>query len=393
MKFSVPTNWQQDLIQNLKKDYVDELYGKLQDDFIGGLRNPYSLPNVSKKRVKFYVREIHKKDLKFNYILNSICLGNLEWTRFGQKRLQYFLGWLIDIGIDSVTVAIPYILELIKKRYPFIKVTVSTVALVDSIEKAKYWEDLGADEITLSSISVNRNFLLLKKIRGAVKCQLRLIANECCLYNCPFIIYHGTSSSHAAQSQNFLKGFVFDYSILACNYRKIKNPLEFIRSPWIRPEDVRYYEEIGINKIKLVDRTMPTESILRIVNAYVNRRYDGNLMDLFPGITKSIMFAKPHLFHKFKYFCHPFLINIFKFAKIKELIFPDIYIDNRGLDNFIQYFLSRDCSRISCIECGYCQEIANKVIRINKASQLAIIKRYQEYFDELFTGKLFRYVP
>lgn len=392
MKFSVPTNWQPELIQALSAEYADEVYGKLRDDPIGGCRNSYSLPFISRRNTRAYISQLHKKGIKFNYVINSVCLNNYEWTKSGQKQIREFLAWLVEIGVDSVTVSIPYLLEVIKKNYPSLKVIVSTMSGVDSLGKVKYWEDLGADEITLSSIKLNRNFPLLKKIKQGARCKLRLIANECCLYQCPFRSYHAAIGSHGAQSQHYLKGFLIDYPALSCNYKKLLLPFELIRSPWIRPEDLQYYEAIGIERIKLVDRTMSAQALISVYNAYVNRSYEGNLLDLFPSAAKSFMFEKPELLQKLKYFFRPFKVNILKLAKLRELVTQGVfYIENRDLDNFIPHFINNDCSLTLCEDCGYCYKTADRVVKFDQHERSALIKKYEKHLEELISGGMFQY--
>jgi len=175
MKFSVGTNFQDDFIAKIKKDSVAELYGKLTSDFIGGGRPSYLLSNITKDKVKKHVEDAHKHGLKFNYLLNAFCLDNKEYTVSGQKRLRQLLDWLIDIKVDRVTVAIPYLMQFIKNQYPQLKVGASILANIDSVEAAKFWCNLGLDRLALS-VFVIRDFKLLKAIRKAVSCQLVLIA-------------------------------------------------------------------------------------------------------------------------------------------------------------------------------------------------------------------------
>ncbi|MDD4895122.1 MAG: U32 family peptidase, partial [Candidatus Omnitrophica bacterium] len=202
MKFSVPHNWQSDLLPRMNTAGVEQVYAKLARDFVGGGRASYMLPHVTKSKAAKRISQARQRGISFNYLLNSNCLGNREWTAKGQRSLVALLDWLIDIGVDSVTVSIPYLLELIKRRYPKLKVGVSTQAGVDTIKRAKYWEGLGADRITLAEISVNRNFPLLRLIRSAVKCELQLIANLDCLSSCPFWAYHAALNSHGSQDNH-----------------------------------------------------------------------------------------------------------------------------------------------------------------------------------------------
>ena len=41
-------------------------------------------------------------------------------------------------------------------------VRISTFACIDSYEKAKYWEDMGADYICVDFVKINRDFNVLK---------------------------------------------------------------------------------------------------------------------------------------------------------------------------------------------------------------------------------------
>lgn len=392
MKFSVPHNWQEDLLPRMRKVGVGELYGKLASDFVGGGRASYILPYISKKKAALYISEAHRSGIRFNYLLNATCLGNREWTIKGQRSLVALLDWLMDIGVEAVTISIPYFLELIKRRYPKLRVCVSTQAGVDSIERAKYWEGLGADRITLAEISVNRNFQLLRQIRRAVKCELQLIANLDCLYHCPFWIYHSVLNSHGSQREHPLHGFLIDYCSISCNYVKLKDPMEFIRAGWIRPEDVHYYEDLGIDSIKLVNRGMTSQAILLVVDAYTKGYYEGNLLDLFSGPSKNIVFQKQNIFHKFKYFFRPFSINIFTLLKASKLLGEiRVYIDNRSLDGFIEYFLNENCSLKSCDDCKYCRQIAEKTVKIAPDWHAKVISDYRKYLDSLVGGEMFNY--
>jgi hypothetical protein len=67
---------------------------------------------------------------------------------------------------------------------------------------------------------------------------------------------------------------------MRCSHTFLSEPTEFLRSPFIRPEDVSAYREIGINVIKLSDRTEATEFLARTARAYAEGKYEGNLFDL-----------------------------------------------------------------------------------------------------------------
>jgi collagenase-like PrtC family protease len=396
MKISVPTNWDVSLLEKINNEKVDEVYGKLARDAVGGGRISFILPHATRKQVASYVRKTHRRRLKFNYLLNGTCLGNIEWSRKGQTSINRLLGWLDDIGVDSVTVSMSYLLQLIKARYPRFKVSVSTQAGVGSLKEAQFWQDMGADRITLSVHKVNRDFKLLEALRRNLKCELQLIANLQCLKNCPFWFYHGNISSHDSQTGILNKKFTIDYSFIMCSYLRLRDPAEFIRSGWIRPEDVHYYEDLGIDRIKLVNRTMATQTIVKIVEAYVNQRHEGNLMDLFSDPAKTFISQKNNIWRKLKYLFHPFSINIFKLMEARKLIGDTgLYIEHRALDGFLEYFLKNgNCNIRSCVECGYCGRVAKKAVKIvNRQSYEELLKKYESFLESLISGGIFRYLP
>ena len=389
MKINPPTNFDDKLIDEFKALGVEEVYGKLPIDIIGGGRPTAGLQHVSKKRLVEHIYKLHQSGIKFNYLLNAASLNFEEYSRSGRKRIYRFLDWLVGIGVDKVTVAIPYLLQLIKDRHPNLQLSVSTIAEVTTARKAQFWHDIGANEITLSHPFLYRDFKQLRLIRQAVDCEIKVIANAACLYQCALFNYHNLWDTHASQSCAANKpGLFIDYSILLCKYLRMLNPAEFIRSQWIRPEDISVYEDVGIDTIKLVDRRSSTSTLLKIAKAYSERKYSGNLIDLLPAFQAGSPLTARNIWNKFKYFFHPFetnLLNCFKFIKLTKSM--DVYIDNNKLDGFISKFLKEDCNVKQCSECRYCDDIAKKVVVYNQDTMEQAKRFYKEFLDNLVQGK------
>ncbi len=393
MKLSVPTNFQDDLIPRLNKKEVSEVYGKLTADFVGGCMASYMLPSINKNKLHRHLNQAHAHGLKFNYLLNSVCLGAREWSIGGQRRLHRLLDWIADIGTDSVTVSNPYLLQLIKKEYPRLKVSVSISAQIDSIAKARHWGDLGADLINLD-LSIYRNFALLAKIRKYTECKLQVLANSICLQHCPFRFYHFATSAHASQIGDKSKGSAIDYCLLSCKYLRLLDTTNFIHGGWIRPEDVHYYEDLGIESLKLEDRAAHTDDICRIVTAYTDRRYDGNLMDLILMMSERRFFKGPaKLSRGIKYFFRPFRYNpllIYKLSKVLSRL--EVSIDNRALDGFLEHFVKGNCKEGMCLDCGYCQKIAEKAVKIDKDYREKMASKYKLVLDMLLSQRMYKFI-
>ena len=117
-----------------------------------------SWPNTS--------RQCTGNGMEFDYLLNAACLGNREWTESFHQELRELLDWLSEIRVDTITIVAPILLQIIKKRYPHFKVKVGIYAQVDTVKRAQYWEDMGADAINLESFSINRDFEKLRPHSG-----------------------------------------------------------------------------------------------------------------------------------------------------------------------------------------------------------------------------------
>ena len=276
-----------------------------------------------------------------------------------------------------------------KENYPELEVCVSTYAEVDSYQKAKYWQDMGADEITLLDTRVNRDFDLLADIRKRVTLKLRLIANTGCLLHCPFFQYHALLSTHGSQTAYSRKaGFAVDYCAIYCKYLRLLNPVNFIHSQWIRPEDLGIYEKLGIDGIKLIDRRCSTDLLVKITKTYAERKYDGNLLDLLPAFQGKSAKNLGNFLLKLRYFFHPFESDILGIIKLNKVIKKlDVYIDNARLDGFVSTLKDKDCRNKSCPECGYCAQIASAAIRFDQASLDEMLKTYAEAIKVMVKGK------
>ncbi|MBF0253950.1 MAG: U32 family peptidase [Candidatus Omnitrophica bacterium] len=162
----------------------------------------------------------------------------------GIRRIRKLLDWLEGIGVDSVAVSTPYLAEIVKKRYPNFFLKIGIYANIDSPDRARYWEGMGAGMLVLESFSINRNFAVLAAIRKAVSCRLQLITNFTCLSRCPMQPYHMTGLSHGSSSSD--NAAFVDYCVFKCTYWLLKDPSQLIKSQWIRPEDIPECKKIWL---------------------------------------------------------------------------------------------------------------------------------------------------
>jgi len=109
MRLSISTPFDNALIDGIKDTAVTQVFGKLNNDYVGGGLEPHNLASASsdKKSVEDHVKYAHKHGLTFNYTLNAPCLDNREFTNEGRGELRKLLDWISEAGVDEVTVANP----------------------------------------------------------------------------------------------------------------------------------------------------------------------------------------------------------------------------------------------------------------------------------------------
>ena len=277
VQFSLAANFDAALVPALAAYPVDEVYGKFLAEAGAAAGPSQGEPPLSDAGLGVYLRLLERHGIAFNYLLGGPGLGNGEWTRSWQQRVGRLLSTLSDLGVRRVTVSSPFLLELVKRRFPELKTRVGIFAQVDSVRRARFWEALGADAITLDSFSINRDFRRLAAIRQAVACELQLIANHACLLNCPLHADHQNTAAHAAEDAG---ARFIDYCFLRCWRLRLTDPSQLIKAAWIRPEDLGVYESMGYRSFKILERGIPSAELLRRVKAYSERRFAGNLAAL-----------------------------------------------------------------------------------------------------------------
>ena len=403
MKFSVATNFRPDLIDALKGYPVAEFFGKLPSDRIGGGRASFMLSPLTVNQFEEHVQLAARSGIGFNYLINPACMDNREYTRKGQRDLEHLLSFVEECGVSAVTISLPFLLPLIKRRHPGLKVRVGVYARVDSVAKARYWEDLGADCITLESISVNRDFPLLRAIRDAVRLELQLIANSNCMMFCPLSGQHMVNLSHASQKGHASRGFMIDYCALKCSYDKLRDPTNYLRSEFIRPEDLGLYTTIGFSSFKILERGAPTPVMAKRVRAYAEKRYDGNLLDLIQPFgyreePAAGLSGARNLGRFLKFFFRPGVVKTAGLLKLKELAEKrgliarldgdPVQIDNSALDGFLKGMLDIDCRKTDCAACGYCSVWTKKALKLDERYREELLKLYSDSFNDIYSGKL-----
>jgi len=226
--------------------------------------------------------------VKLDLLLNATCYGD----RAVSVALQNEIVSVIDhlgargCGPDIVTTASPMVAHTVKKRFPGIEVRASVNMRIGTVQAMGYVADL-FDSFYIQR-DLQRDIEYVKKVR--VWCdrhgkKLCLLANSGCLRFCPGQTFHDNLIAHSAGAETLAN--LPDWNPHVCwnLYKDPENFVAFLRSTWIRPEDIERYSCL-VDTVKLATRQHAAPRM--VVSAYADGHFGGNLPDLMePGFSPA----------------------------------------------------------------------------------------------------------
>jgi len=355
--FSMPSDFKCETINRydeLNKTYDDskvtETYGNITvGNVFGSGRLVSQMPKIDLNDLRKYIEYSRERGIDFNYTINAPTMQNKEFFPDSVRQIVDFLGTLYAAGVRSLTVTLPSMIELVQSTGFDFKIKASTICQVTNANRAMAYKDMGVDKIVVDE-SINRDFTKLRTIRDAFGEKVEVIVNQICPLNCIYRMFHyGMIAAEPLGTANNVSVNYYEHRCVLQQYKTIDHLLKL---SWIRPEDMKYYKDIGIRYFKLQGRHTIRKNgdPVRTVECYMKEDYDGNLMDLLT------MFA---------------VMNSFK-----------IVVDNKKLDGYLKPFVElENFCRGACSSCNYCETFARKCIDYEEAGKVIQLARdfYRQY--------------
>jgi len=327
-----------------KGSKVIETYGNITiGDSLGSGRLVRQMPGVDFLDLHRYIEYSKERDIGFNYTLNSPHLRNREFTIEGAAEIKRFLKKLYEIGVRSLTITLPSLMELARSCDLDFEIKASTLCQVNNACKAQALKQRGVDKIVVEE-AINRDFHRLKTIREAFGPRVEVIVNQICDQNCLYRMFHyNMISGDPAGTTNQVGIDFYEHRCVLQQLRSIDNLMKLC---WVRPEDIKYYTGIGIRYFKLQRRHTFVKGgdPVRTVKAYFAESFDGNLMDLLTMFARLTGFT--------------------------------VFVDNKKLEGFIKPFVEKEnFCRYDCTRCNYCETFARESIDLEKAREIAAMAK------------------
>ncbi|MFH2092460.1 MAG: hypothetical protein ABIJ31_08860 [Pseudomonadota bacterium] len=343
------------------KDYTLFLKNRIQS--IESVYFPLASGPILDARMRF--KKTSAQDLSTGLsMLGTIKKYGLLNSRFIHPKLYHdvdFLDSLLDMfttltaqaGMTGFVFSDAYFLTALSARKNKIIHHLEAVpginCMIDSFQKAfSFFEIIQETGFKLPGKivldrSLNREFLQLETTCKAIKkkystIKFELLANEGCVYHCPYKLAHDSQISFSNTGQAGDLTFIANHTI-GCHTYFFHHPERFFKSPFIRPEDTNAYQFL-IDTIKLCGRTLGTGFLTRCIDAYIQQTHGGNLLELMDATH--------------------WLSDLFD-------------IDNKKLDPGFLNMVTH-CTK-DCENCSLCRALFLKTTK----KKLPAIKEYKEY--------------
>ena len=267
------------VLNNAEK--IRELYFSWED-FPNG-RNTLSSSDLNiyeaRKKQDEDFKRIFDAKIKFNLLLNGNCYGKYAQSRNFFCKIGDAAEYLKEnYGLSSVTTTSPLIAKFFKQNFPDIEVRASVNMEIGTAEGMDYIAEV-FDGFYLKR-EYNRN---LEKILSARDwCdknakKLYGLANSGCLNFCSAHIFHDNLVAHENEISEMDNAYQFVGQCFEYLKNKEKGENWLKLTNFIRPEDIRLYEEY-FDGIKLATRV--NKNPARIINAYCKESFSGPITEL-----------------------------------------------------------------------------------------------------------------
>ena len=271
---------------------------------------------------------LREMGMRLDLLFNAACYGGRAISEWLENQVRSVLDYL-EAGVggaDIVTTTSPFVARTVKRYFPDIDVRASVNMRIGTVKGMQYLADV------FDSYHVqrehNRDPAYLRELKtwadDAGK-RLIMLVNSGCMIHCSGQSFHDNMVAHEAEIDECRN--VTDWNAHTC-WRFLQDPanrVSVLQNTWVRPEDLHHYEGL-FDTVKLATRMHARPRA--VIDAYVNQRFRGNLLDLMePGFGPA-----------------------FAPAVIDNTRFPDDW-----------FARTSTCDR-RCHACDYCAQVLERVL-------------------------------
>ena len=229
------------------------------------------------------LRLLRDMGIRLDLLFNASCYGRESLSQYLANFVCSVVAHLRDqVGLDMLTTTSLMIAEVIKENFPELEVRASVNMRVGTVKALECLADL-FDSFCMQR-EFNRDLRRVAELSewcDAHGKKLCMLANSGCLNYCPAQAFHDNLVAHAREVDQMSNLPGLNPVLCRRHYADPAHWVSCLQNSWVRPEDIDNYED-AVDTVKLATRTHANPR--KVIQAYAERRFDGNLLDLLePG--------------------------------------------------------------------------------------------------------------
>lgn len=233
--------------------------------------------------------------IELDTLFNANCYGDDAISTTLADFVSRNIAAMGDEGLlpDTVTTTSPFIATVLRQRFPQVKIRWSVNLRVHGT--VGFESVLELFDSFYVSREHQRDLDYLREVSDWASAHGKAVgmqANSGCLRQCPFQTFHDNLHGHGdgrrPADQAAAREFSFSFFRCKTHYAR-GNYEDFLRSTWLRPEEMPEYEP-HVDIVKLATRRHPDP--VGILDAYATYSYNGDLaalMDPVPPLPKRFV--------------------------------------------------------------------------------------------------------
>lgn len=264
-------------------DQIEEVYFPWLD--LPTCRSPLTIMDGIKdwsaqNKLEADLKKLKNMGIKLDLLLNANCYGQQSVSKYFENLICSVVSYLKEtIGLDIVTTASLMVARTVKINFPDIEVRTSVNMRIGTVKAMEYIADL-FDSYNIQR-EYNRDFQRISELKEWADKhgkKITFLVNSGCLNFCSGQIFHDNLVAHESEISQMKNIFGWNPSLCWNFYKDRNNWVSLLQNSWIRPEDLDNYTSY-FSLAKLATRMHSNPR--KVVQSYVERRFNGNLLDLF----------------------------------------------------------------------------------------------------------------
>ena len=231
---------------------------------------------------------LREMGIRLDLLFNANCYGARAVSQSLENEVVSILRHVADVagGADTVTTTSLAVARTVKTHFPRVEVRASVNMRIGTVQAMDYVA--GLFDSYYVQRDAQRDLAHVRRLKAWTDARgkgLYMLANSGCLYCCPGQTFHDNMVAHDREIDETKN--IEGWTPHVC-WNLLRDPARraaVLQATWVRPEDLHHYDDL-FPVVKLATRMHDHPRM--VVHAYVNRRHDGNLLDLFePGFAPA----------------------------------------------------------------------------------------------------------